>query len=97
MQTARPPSGFRIVIAPAAQATIDAKRASFRRLDFCMIALCEHLKIAGMKVGVPVDPDFPSNRVFEFEGDPTYDIPNIAVAYTALGDCLTIHEVIVSR
>lgn len=96
MLTARPPEGFRVDVSKKARAALAANRRAYKGLNFTFEALVAHLRLVKMRVGVPVDPDFPHRRTFVSKGHAPTSSPTVVVAYTCLGDRLEIIDLLIS-
>jgi hypothetical protein len=88
----RPPNGFNINLSANAQATLAAVTEAVPRIDEIWLSICERLKFTAHREGQPL-PN--GGLVIQFNADPAYGIPKIAVCYSVLGDTVTVRRVLV--
>jgi hypothetical protein len=87
MNVAKPPGGFNIVVRPAVQAMADDIIANHPEFPRHWQAVLARLKEAGHLAGGPVDGNA-SQRAGVFQ--PFYSGPNITLAWSVLGDTVTV-------
>jgi len=92
MKVARPPDGFRIVISPGAQATLDAAREGAARLDEVWLGICERMRMTAHREGLPLAN---GRRIFQNEGDARFGIPTVTVKYLVLGDVVRVEALLI--
>lgn len=94
MQTARPPSGFKIDEPPAVAALLNAEASNWPRLRNHWTNIKMRLAFTGHREGALI-PSRRGWRLFVDDGDDSAGLPRVKVVYLPLGDTITIGMVAV--